>query len=176
MSRNDVSNDSVNGDNSLSSSSDELNEDYFTNNVPDCLVLKIIEYEKFDSDMDRETLNRYKDMRIFIIYDIHKRSFIIRGKRRPTSLVRTLPFSYECTKKPDVLDFIQLLIPTEHYFSMELYNVTDLPTNSNEITYQNLSKSCKLSSMIVAYDNENVSSPDRIHKSLYSLQHIYNEY
>jgi hypothetical protein len=176
MSRDENYDDGIAGDNTLSSYSDELNEEYFTNYVPDCLVLKIIEYEKFNEDMDQDTLNRYKDLRVFILYDVNKGTFIIRGKRRPTTIVRTLPFSYECSRTSDVMEFIRLLVPSEHVYSIELYNATDLPTNSNEITYKKLCKLCKMPSMIIAYDNENINDTQRLSRTLYSLRHVYNLY
>ena len=144
--------------------------------VPDCLVLKITDYEKYDKDMSPSELKKYLDMRIFVLYDSREKQFVIRGKRAPTSNVHTKSFSYECRSMRDVRSFIHLLVSEHNVLSLELYNMTDLPLNSNSITYSSLQKSATISSLIVAYDNEPVEITTVLSKALNSLKYVSNVY
>ena len=170
--------DSVTSDNSVSTDSHEL-EEMSSEYVPDCLVMKLIEYEKYSPVMSRSDLKKYRDVRLFVLYDTNKHTFIIRGKRTSTSKVKAKPFSFECRYLREVYDFIKLIFSIEHVFSIELYNLDNLPTNSNEITFKSLDRSLDLSSLIVAYDTQMMSKDSNrgmIYKFLSSLENVNNIY
>lgn len=144
--------------------------------VPDCLVLKIIDYEQWYSSMTPHELKKESDMHIYVLYDTGRRVFVIRGKRVPTSMVGTKSFSFECQTKQDVYSFIRVLVSEHNVLSLELYNITDLPLNSNEITYYSLQKSANNSSLIVAYDNEPLTKTKILPRMLDSIRYVSNVY
>jgi hypothetical protein len=170
--------DSVTSDNSVSTDSHEL-EEMSSEYVPDCLVMKLIEYEKYSPVMSRSDLKRYRDIQLFVLYDTNKGTFIIRGKRTSTTKVNAKPFSFECRHSREVYEFIKFILSCEHVFTLELYNLDDLPTNSNEITFKSLNRSLDLSSLIVAYDKQLMSNDSHrgmIHKCISSLENVNNVY
>ena len=94
--------------------------------VPDCLVLKIEEY-------DSET---YKlDTTIFLLYDKKERQYVIRGKRRVTESHDSCDYSFVCNKINDLVDFLGFTICNKNLLTYVLYNYNNLPYDSNDITY-----------------------------------------
>ena len=94
--------------------------------VPDCLVLKIEEY-------DSET---YKlDTTIFLLYDKKERQYVIRGKRRVTERHDACDYSFVCNRIDDLVDFLGFVICKKNLWTYVLYNYNNLPYNSNDITY-----------------------------------------
>ena len=64
--------------------------------VPDCLVLKIEEY-------DIETKNL--DTTLYVLYDVNNNHYVLRGKREP-GLTGSSPFSFIANHTDDLADFI----------------------------------------------------------------------
>ncbi len=133
--------------------------------VPDTLVLKIIEY---DIDINE------KDTTLYILYDKTKHRFVIRGKRRETTIA-SYPYSFECEYAHELADFIEFLIDSENNVSYILYNYDNLPETSNEITYDFMEKSDNATYEIAGYDNKKLSRRELL-RNLRMLRNVFNYY
>jgi hypothetical protein len=134
--------------------------------VPDCLVLKIQEY-------DSET--RLLDTSIFVLYDKKNHQFVLRGHRRNTKRQDACTYSFVCNYAKDLADFISFVICRENLWTYVLYNYDNLPADSNDITYEfllyNESKTYELS----AYDKVKYSR-HKLLKNLRMLRNVFNYY
>ena len=136
-----------------------------TNTSTDCLVLKIVE---FDTDTEK------KDTELYIIYDNKNGHFMIRGKRRDTRKITSMPYSFKCDTATDVYDFIDLTICRFNLISYTLYSYDNL-TDAN--TFEFLHRCNDPAYEIVGYDNIKLSKNKKnIMKVLRSLREVYNHY
>jgi hypothetical protein len=133
--------------------------------VPDTLVLKIIEH---DTEINRP------DTTLYIFYDKNEHKYIIRGKRYEAR-VKSCTYSYECEFAHDLADFIEFLIDEENKISYILYNYDNLPSTSNEITYDFLKENDAMTYEIAGYDNKKFYRRELL-KNLRMLRNIHNYY
>lgn len=117
----------------------------------DSLILYICEY---DVDLDDT------DTTVYVFYDHEEGLYHIRGNRvsrkKGQTIVRgkpTAPYSFACQRATDVVAFFGTVLDRSNNFSVELTSLTDLPVNSDDITYKLLSKKHKQVAEVVAYDN-----------------------
>jgi hypothetical protein len=94
--------------------------------VPDCLVLKIEEYDSETYELDTT---------IFLLYDKKERQYVIRGKRAVTKRYDSCDYSFVCNKINDLVDFLGFVICKQNFWTYVLYNYDNLPYDSNDITY-----------------------------------------
>ena len=112
--------------------------------ISDCLVLKIVETECSSGDMDNT---------IYVLYDNKYNEYIVRGVRSPSYKTVFETYSFRCSSKNVLIDFISLTIDSNNIVSYSLYNCKYLPCKSDEITCELLDElSCK-SAEVVGYDN-----------------------
>jgi hypothetical protein len=152
-------------------------------NITDCLVLCI---------------DDLTTVKIFIIYDVNKKKFIIRGKNYDSdsdseseseydtdsesasfnseSDVNCLnkPFSFQCKLKKQLIPFLNYLISVNS-FKFTLYNYDNLPNSSNEISYEFLEDLQDERYEIVSY-KEDIFDKKMCLNLLNILKNIYNEY
>lgn len=137
------------------------------NTPTDCLVLKI---DEVDIDI------KIKDTTLFIIYDKMKHEFIIRGKRRDTKKIISIPYSFVCEYANDLAEFIGFVIDeNNNKISYTLYNYDNLPATSHEITFEFFEKHVDEAYEIVSYDNMMYSEREVI-SLLRMLRNVYNKY
>ena len=142
---------------------DNMNES--TNTSTDCLVFKIVETDPDTQKTDTE---------LYIIYDKMAERFMIRGKRRNTRKVISIPYSFNCNNATDVYDFIDLTICRFNLISYTLYNYDNL-TDDN--TFEFLHSCNDPAYEIVGYDNLFLcKNKKNIMKVLRSLREVYNHY
>ena len=94
--------------------------------VPDCLVLKIEEYDSETYELDTT---------VFLLYDKKERQYVIRGKRRVTETADSCDYSFVCNRINDLVDFLGFVICKQNLWTYVLYNYNNLPYDSNDITY-----------------------------------------
>jgi hypothetical protein len=136
--------------------------------IPDCLVMKIEEFE-FDSTNDKI------DTTIYILYDQKMKHYVIRGKRRDTDKHPAVEYSFNCTKAGDLESFLSFIICKKNYWSSSLYNYDNLPYYSNNISYDFLQKHASTEYEISGYDKQLYSKKELI-KNLKMLKNVFNNY
>lgn len=94
--------------------------------VPDCLVLKIEEYDSETHELDTT---------VFLFYDYKEHNYVIRGKRAVTERHDSCDYSFVCLDERDLADFLEFIICKKNLWTYVLYNYDNLPYNSNDITY-----------------------------------------
>ena len=116
----------------------------------DSLILYICEYDVDLNDTDTN---------VYVFYDHEKEVYHIRGSRvslkKGQAIVRgkpTVPYSFTCHNTTDVVAFLETVLDDTNHFSVELTSFTDLPVNSDDITYKLLYKKHKNVAEVVAYD------------------------
>jgi len=112
--------------------------------ISDCLVLKIVEYERPTGDIDNT---------IYVLYDKKSHEYIVRGVRLPSYTIEFEPYSFRCYSPKVVIEFILLTIDGNNIVSYSLYNCNDLPYESDDITVGLLNDSCYKAVEVVGYDN-----------------------
>ena len=132
--------------------------------VPDTLVLKIVEYDE----------NNCLDNVLYILYDTATNRYVIRGKRDSTR-VESCSYSFECVSCNDIADFLEFLLYKDGSFSYILYNYDNLPSTSNEITFEFLKNYDSRVYEISGYDNLKFNRR-HILKHLRMLRNIFNYY
>jgi len=132
----------------------------------DCLVLQIEEFNK-------ET--NVGDHKIYIVFDKNENHYVLRGKRNNTSEIKFNPYSFESDSKSDIVDFLSFIMATDDLLNYRLYNKSDLPWVSNDITFEDLHCSLTESDELVGYDMDKFSKK-RLTKRISFLRTIYNFY
>lgn len=131
--------------------------------LPDCLVLKIEEY-----DIDTKEI----DTTLYILYDKKEHQFIVRGKRFSTKM-ESCTYSFTCEFAEELANFISFVICVENQWSYILYNYDNLPYTSDEITYDFLkihdSKIYELS----GYNRQKFERSELL-KNLRMLRNVFN--
>ena len=133
---------------------------------PDCLVLKIEEYDVSNGKLDTS---------MFVLYDQIERQYIVRGARSETKKLNSVPYSFRCKRLKDLADFISVSICKENVTSYILYNYDNFPLSSDLITYDKLVYYENALYEIAAYDD---MSYDRkvLSKYLRILKNVFNYY
>jgi len=94
--------------------------------VPDCLVLKLEETIYETNEIDTS---------VYILYDISKRIYVIRGKRADDRTIKSNEFSFDCKDEEDVVQFINYIFDRKNLVNEVLYNYSNLDSESNAITF-----------------------------------------
>ncbi len=95
--------------------------------MSDSLILKIEEHDP-ETQVNTNT--------IFVLYD--KYNFIIRGEKPNNLNDDVIPYSFSCSDINSLVDFISLV--SKHELQYSLYVHSDLPMDSNVITYDYLTE------------------------------------
>lgn len=138
----------------------------FTQNVTDCLVLKL---EEVDSE------SKEIDTTLYILYDKINYRYLIRGRRKWTPTFQSCTYSFECKYAHDLAEFIQYVISPDNEVNEVLYNYDNFPNNSNHITYEFLHDYDHSDYEISGYNRNNLIRK-RIIKLLRILKNIFNYY
>jgi hypothetical protein len=134
--------------------------------VPDCLVLKIEEYDPEIGELDTS---------IFVLYDKNEHQYVLRGRRRTTEKYDARTYSFVCDSATDLANFISYVICQENLWTYILYNYDDLPISSNNITYEYLVKNESPEYEITAYD-KTIYNKFRLLQNLNMLRNVFNYY
>ena len=94
--------------------------------VPDCLVLKLEEKIYETNELDTT---------VYIMYDVSKQIYVIRGKRAYDGIIISNDFSFDCKNSDDVVEFINYIFDRKIFVNEVLYNYTNLSQESNAITF-----------------------------------------
>ena len=132
----------------------------------DCLVLKLEEVE-----VDTNIL----DTTMYIIYDKKRHNFLVRGKRRNTSNIRSCPYSFECELAHELADFIQYTICPENKVNEILYNYDNLPEDPHDISFELLRGYDDMAYEVSGYNDRRLKR-GRLLKILRMLRNVSNEY
>jgi len=135
--------------------------------VTDCLVLKL-------EEMYPEK-NNLLDTTVYILYDIKRCKYIIRGQRRPTPNYKSCPYSFECKCIKDVVHFLQYVICKNNVVNETLFNYNNLPYNSNNITYEFLKEFENRNNEVSGYDDIKITYK-RLMRNLSMLETISNNF
>lgn len=145
-----------------------FDDDYFEepieedNTPPDCLVLEI--YVNMNNVDERK--------RIFVWYDSVKRRFFLRGKPDDSESINYNPFNFKSKKASHIADFLSFIINKRSVLEVALYNFTDFPLSSNDITFEML-ESNETADIIYMHDDYPLKR-DKIRYLLNMLSNIYN--
>ena len=132
----------------------------------DCLVFKIVETEVDSGDIDNT---------MYVLYDSMKYQFIVRGQRNPSCRTVFEPYSFRSNDKNAMLDFVALSICGANRVSYSLYNCSNLPVLTDEITIDLLDESCYKANEITGYDNMEYSRKT-IQKYIRMVMNVFNPY
>lgn len=138
--------------------------------VPDTLVLRIVERCEDTHKIDTT---------LFVIYDTQLNTYIIRGcRRRPKKNHLFSPaYSFECRYADHVMDFIKVVLDQSNDLNIEIYNYTDLPNDSNNITFEMLEKMVNREFEICAYDERTIEKDESfVYTTLNVLRHVNNTF
>lgn len=137
------------------------------NQMPDCLVFKIEEYE---------TPSGLIDNTMYVLYDCLSCRYIVRGSRRPLNpYVLPSTYSFECQYTNRLVDFIMYVISFDAKVNETLFNCKTLPSDVNDITFEMLREADRTRDEIVGYDDV-VFTSVRLTKNLKILQNVFNDY
>jgi len=128
-------------------------------------VLKIEEYCNVSDDIDTT---------LYILYDKEEHNFVIRGKRSSVKFEST-SFSFTCEFAEELADFISFSICKENKWTYVLYNYNDLPSCSNDISFDYLVENQSKNSEIAGYNNRKYSRK-YLEKNLRMLRNVFNYY
>ncbi len=136
------------------------------NQVPDCLVLKI---EEYDADID------LIDSTIYVLYDKKEHHYVIRGQRRVTLKHDSCVYSFVCKDAIDLADFLSFIVCKQNLWTFVLYNYDNLPYNSNDITFEFLKDCDSCDYELAAYDKQKYSRTVLM-RMLRMLRNVFNYY
>jgi hypothetical protein len=111
--------------------------------VPDCLVLKIVE---------RNCATYERDTVLYIFYDIRTMYYSIRGKRHD-GRHDGRDFSFITNDTTALIEFITQVIDVTNLWTYVLYDMENLPSEANEITYEMLSEYASSYRELAGYNN-----------------------
>ena len=131
----------------------------------DCLVLYIIEHDRYRKDTDAH---------IFVLYDNLTKDFLIRGNRI-SKYSKDKPYSYICKSVHHVCNFLEIAIDKQNLWTTEIYNYDNLPLYNDSITFDILFESKEKKRLIAAYDNQSYVRND-LKQLLYVVKNINNRY
>jgi hypothetical protein len=134
--------------------------------VPDCLVLKIEEY-----DVDTKEL----DTTLYILYDKKYHNYVVRGRRRFTPNHHSCEYSFVCEDVHDLLYFITFVISKNNLWTYVLYNYDNLSIESDEITFEFLYNYDHSDYELAAYDKMKYNRRSLIN-NLRMLRNVFNFY
>lgn len=135
-------------------------------NVTDCLVLKLEE-----NDVDTHKIDNI----IYIIYDTYAKTYIIRGRRGDDNTELNTTYSFRCECELDVVDYLEYMICNKNTVNEILYNYNDLPTESNEIWFEDLHNDALIHREISGYNNKKIKRK-RLLRILRMIKNVFNYY
>jgi len=120
---------------------------------------------------------------VFVFYDHVEQTYAIRGKAGGCA---SIPYSFYCDNKWDVIDFLETIYPSSTgnsvLFDLTMINYSNLPYLSDDITFSMLDKGHNyLTNEIVGYDGVNTCRCDKkyyisLSKYLNVIRYVYNSY
>jgi len=128
----------------------------------DCLVLRI---DEFDSESFK------LDTSMYVFYDTNEELYVIRGKRPNTWET----YSFYCNTMHDTMDFVRTVICKSNLWSYSLYNCSDLPLDSDDISFGTLESSVTTDNEITGYDQQYYNKKT-LKRMLRILRNVYNYY
>lgn len=134
--------------------------------VPDCLVLKIEEYDTTIQELDTT---------VYILYDKEEHKYVVRGRRRCTPNHQSCTYSFDCEYDNDLVDFLRYIICKENTINEVLYNYDNLPATSSEITFDFLQENDERTYEISGY-NYLKCTRKRLLRNLRMLRNVFNYY
>ena len=138
----------------------------FTENVTDCLVFKIQEF-----DVDRKEI----DTTLYVLYDKRRHRYLVRGQRKWTPKHQSCTYSFESEFASDLADFIQYVVCSYNTVNEVLYNYDNLPENPDEITYEFLHDYDHSDYEISGYNDQKLRR-GRLLRNLRMLRNVFNYY
>ena len=129
----------------------------------DCLVLRI---DEFDCDSPHKL-----DTSMYILYDVNEEMYVIRGKR-PNEWQT---YSFYCDTMHDTMDFVRTTICKKNFWSYSLYNCSNLPLVSDDITFGTLESSVSFCNEVTGYDYQTYNKK-ALKRMLRILRNVYNYY
>jgi hypothetical protein len=132
--------------------------------VPDCLVLKLVEY---DSNNEIDTI-------LYVLYDNRAENFVIRGKRNDSN-VDSCDFSFVASNVIALIEFITFVIDVANKWTYILYNIDNLPKESNSITYDSLKQDARIYRELAGYNKQKYKRRDLV-RCLKMLKYVSNQY
>ena len=133
------------------------------NAVPDCLVLKIEEYDYETNELDST---------IFVLYDKKDHHYVIRGQRRVTDRYDSCVYSFICNYYRDLAYFLGFVMCKQNLWTYVLYNYDNLPYDSNDITYDFLTDVSPVYELS-GYDKQ-IYSKSQLLNNLRMLRNVFN--
>jgi len=134
--------------------------------VPDCLVLKIEEYEEYTQNLDTT---------LYILYDKKYHNYVIRGRRRYTPQKQSCEYSFVCENIDDLVYFITFVISKQNLWTFVLYNYDNLPVDTNDISFNFLYSYDHGDYELAAYDKMKYSKT-KLTQNLRMLRNVFNYY
>ena len=134
--------------------------------VPDCLVLKIEEY-------DNES--KLLDTTLYVLYDTENNCYVVRGNRMITKDHLSHPYSFISDSASELADFISFVMCKKNLWTYVLYNYDNLPANSYEVTYDFLKHNESADYEMAAYDKQKYNK-HRLIKNLRMVRNVFNYY
>jgi hypothetical protein len=131
---------------------------------PDCLVLKIEEYD------DQSELNITN---IFVLYDQKMEKYVLRGSGVSKKAHFFAPFSFMADSATDLADFILFALDRQNKLNLIMYNYDNLHETSDEITYEFLARYESNEYEIAGYNNAKPTHKYLV-KCLRMLRNVYN--
>lgn len=130
-------------------------------NFPDTLILKISKYTYDVSNI------------MYILYDNSIDKYIIRGIKLFKRTYKSTNYSFECDSTTYLRDFIIMLFGNKSNINYSFYNYDNLPTTSDEITYDFLEDN---DDKIYELSNEiTILNKKQLKHHLIMLTHILND-
>ena len=136
------------------------------NQVPDCLVLKIEEYDSETYELDTT---------VFLLYDKKEHHYVIRGKRAVTERHDSCDYSFVCNDYRDLVYFLEFVICKQNLWTYVLYNYDNLPYDSNDLTYEFLIENDSSVYELTGYNNLDYSRKG-LCSILRMLRNVFNYY
>jgi hypothetical protein len=131
----------------------------------DCLVLKIEEY-----DIDTNAL----DTTLYVLYDKKEHHFIVRGQRF-SKTIESCVYSFKCEFAHELEDFLSFVVCKKNHWTYTLYNYDNLPSTSDEISYDFLQRNDSKVYELAAYDYQKFNKKQLL-KNLRILRSVFNNY
>jgi hypothetical protein len=138
--------------------------------ITDCLVLKLEENNKHGN------LSKHV---IYILYDVETNAYVVRGKNIQSAWVKhrpeDCPYLFISKDVYSLADYILYVISKHNSVKEILYNFTDLPKDSNDITFEYL-KNGELEDYEVSYNPNSTLCKKKLVSTLKILRNVFNYY
>jgi hypothetical protein len=142
--------------------------DFFSTatSVNDCLVFKFEEIEEHTG---------ISDTTVYVLYDKNEHHYVVRGQRKWTPKHQSCTYSFNCEYAKDLADFLQYMVCKDNTVNETLFNYDNLPSDSDDITYEFLHDYDHSDYELSGYDRQKFGRK-RLLKNLRMLRNIHNYY